>query len=120
MRFNKKKYWERRNNMVTLLDREGKPRLDDDGKEIKEHKPLRGQGEYPPLFKVFQQSPVTIGFTNTGELAAQNRAWRRKKVKLPGANTFTRSIKKSRKYVKPRTRIKKRGTSDSSLEKQSR
>lgn len=81
MTFNKDKYWERRNNTVAVLDAESKPKLDDDGHEIKKPKPLRGQGEESTPVKT-TPSNAQISFTNDGTLVINNRAYRRQRTSL--------------------------------------
>lgn len=82
-KFDKSKYWKRRNNTTDVLDKEGQP-VKEKGKKLKQPKPLRGQGDYPERIVGMTPSPVTIGFNNEGQMVVQNRAWRRQRVVLPG------------------------------------
>ena len=107
MIFDKEEYWKRRNNSVPVLDDDGEPAKDDKGNEIKEPKPLRGQGEYPqPLVMPNPNSKAEIGFDNNGQMIVKNRAFRRRTVKLPDENVYTRKVmnKKERKEFRKKGR----------------
>lgn len=71
MEFDKKQYWKNR--------KEG----------------MRGQGETPSLIVGAKPSGVSISFTNSGELIASNRAYRRRRVTLP--TTMQKSKTKRKK-----------------------
>lgn len=66
MAFDKDKYWENR--------KAGK----------------RGQGTIPKARVVDTQNDAERGFDNDGNVIIKNRAYRRRKLKLPGDNQFTR------------------------------
>lgn len=107
MTFDKEEYWKRRKNTIPVLDEEGEPKLDDDGNEIREPKPLRGQGLYPqPVVMPNLDSKAEISFDNNGQMIIKNRAYRRRTVKLPGANSYTRKVmnKKERKAFRKKGR----------------
>ena len=67
MTFDKDKYWENR--------KAGK----------------RGQGELPkaPAPKQSPTDTAERGFDNNGNMIVKNRAYRRRKIRLPGDNRFT-------------------------------
>ena len=92
--FDKEAYWARRNNTIT----------DKDGNEIR--KPLRGEGDkIGPVYLPNPDSKAEIGFSNEGTIILKNRAYRRKKYRLEGANQFTKK-QISRKELK---RVRKLG-----------
>lgn len=82
--FDKKEYWNRRNNRETVKDEDGKPVKDEKGKKVYENRPLRGQGDKPkPAY--YPSNDITISFGANGKLIAMNRAVRRQKTVLPKA-----------------------------------
>jgi hypothetical protein len=96
MTFDKEEYWKRRNNTVPVLDKDGKPLKDENGNEVMERKPLRGQGDKPsPVGSI--PNPAAVSFTNDGKLVINNRAYRRQRDSL---------FKKSRQLRKKHSRSK--------------
>lgn len=90
--FNKEEYWKNRNNTVKSKD--------GDGVEVEVSKPIRGQGAAPSLIVSAKPSPAQLGFTADGQLIIKNRAFRRKRVILPGAVNAAKAKKARKKNVK--------------------
>lgn len=93
MTFNKEEYWKNRNNTIK--------KKDENGKTIRVPAPKRGQGTIPKG-KIINTSEVKIGFNNDGEIVVMNRAYRRRKLKLPKEKKVLsqKSKKKMRKRRK--------------------
>lgn len=68
MAFDKDKYWKNR--------KEGK----------------RGQGELPKP-QITESGDAERGFDNAGNIIVKNRAFRRRRIRLPGDNLFTQKTK---------------------------
>ena len=90
MIFDKKKYWDRRNNATT---KKGK-----DGDDVTLIRPLRGQGD--PA--VIQSDPkpsgdASIGFGNDGTLITKNRFYRRTNDRIYPKSSQLRKKNKRKK-----------------------
>lgn len=99
-KFDKEKYWKRRENVVKekvpdgdKVKKDGTPKM----KTIETVKPLRGQGDTPSRIVGYKPSDVTIGFSNDGKLVVQNRAWRRTPVKLDDEKPTKMKSKRKKK-----------------------